>query len=762
MIKRINKIENFGSFKNFSWQATLDEFLRFNLFYGWNGSGKTTLSKLFLLLQSKNDNFIKDDRGNLLDGYNDYKFQFLLDNGSSVTNNDFQSNALNIQVFNEVFIKNNIDWDNVVNKLLLISQEKISEKEELEENKKETKSIDKEIDNLQQKINDSNKIKDAFFQKTAKSIKEKFKVIDTSDKYYFNYDKRKLSNFIDSNYERVIDKTSILSELEVSKLTTSIKPNILEEIFLPNLEVKVDFLNKIRNQVLDVLQTSLIVQEIQRLKDNPNIANWVEKGIKLHKNSDVCEFCGNKLSKERLNELEQHFSDKFILLKDRIKKAIDWLPTQKISFENFDDNIEVYDEFKEIFKNTKKELLKELENINDIFDVWLKLLKEKDHNPFKVISSISEIDENILNTYNDKLSKFENIIKQHNEKTKNFNEVTKKLKEKLELHYTSLEYQNQKIKKLASNIENQKIEIKDLNKKNSDLKANIEKLNALLSDEAFGAQEFNKKLHKFIGRNDISLNFNSSKNGYEILRRNKKAINLSEGEKTAIAFIYFITKLKENSNNIEDSIIVVDDPISSFDSNHLFSAYAFLKNECEKAKQLFVLTHNFSYFKLIRDWFNPIKDRTSIYTIEAQNISDFRTSNILKAKESLTKYQSEYQYIFSKLYQYKDNGTIEIEDAYLIGNLSRKLLEAFFSFKLPRKRSDFRTLMDAGISDKELLEKVYKFINKYSHNQNIEFYDSSDDNILAESANIVNDILENIIKEADENHYNEMVALIQN
>ena len=60
--------------------------------------------------------------------------------------------------------------------------------------------------------------------------------------------------------------------------------------------------------------------------------------------------------------------------------------------------------------------------------------------------------------------------------------------------------------------------------------------------------------------------------GYEIIRNNTGVhdADLSEGEKTAIAFVYFITKLKENDNKITESIIVVDDPVSSFDSNHLF------------------------------------------------------------------------------------------------------------------------------------------------------------------------------------------------
>ncbi|TOB48616.1 AAA family ATPase, partial [Vibrio parahaemolyticus] len=81
--------------------------------------------------------------------------------------------------------------------------------------------------------------------------------------------------------------------------------------------------------------------------------------------------------------------------------------------------------------------------------------------------------------------------------------------------------------------------------------------------------------------------------GYKISRNGtgKLANNLSEGEKTAIAFVYFVTKLKEHDNDIKETIVVVDDPVSSFDSNHLFHSYSFLKKHCENAKQLFVMTH---------------------------------------------------------------------------------------------------------------------------------------------------------------------------
>ena len=195
------------------------------------------------------------------------------------------------------------------------------------------------------------------------------------------------------------------------------------------------------------------------------------------------------------------------------------------------------------------------------------------------------------------------------------------------------------------------MQISDLKKVIDSQNAKIKILEDSLINEGLGVDQFNKSLHKFLDRRDLTLRFDSTKKGYKILRNDSKSVqgNLSEGEKTAIAFVYFITKLKEY-DKIEDTIVIVDDPISSFDSNHLYHAYSFMKKYCEKAKQLFVLTHNFTFFKLVRDWICKKKDKNiaNVYVIIANNKSP-RASTYTNAPSALTAYNSEYHYIFFRL-----------------------------------------------------------------------------------------------------------------
>ena len=189
--------------------------------------------------------------------------------------------------------------------------------------------------------------------------------------------------------------------------------------------------------------------------------------------------------------------------------------------------------------------------------------------------------------------------------------------------------------------------------------------------------------------------------------------------------------------------------------------------------QLFIFTHSFTYFKLVRDWFegvnrnrkrkNPPKDPNAFfYTIEASVAP--RQSTFKDADSSLVNYNSEYHYIFSRLYTYKDNLALSRDEAFLTANLSRKLLESFFSFKFPKHRSDIAQLMTCGLRGCEITnettkEKIYRFINKYSHSAVIEINEDSSENLVGESQNVIGDIFQ-WIQEVDVIHYNEMIEVI--
>ena len=763
-INNIQKLKNFGIYKNHSNSGAKD-FGKFNLFYGWNGSGKSTLSSLFHCLEKQA----------LPNKFPSAEFTVNLDAGTPITHQNIADSNLNIYTFSQDFIDENISWSSVVKSILLVDKEKIAGRKQLDKLKKEQLAAKEKYDTEVEEIKKLSLSTSKFGTESARHLKTSLQSIDTTDKYYLNYNKSKFEKFIDDLNPAELE-SNLIDEQKIVELTNAAKPNHMPKIVFSQQSLDQDTFIKDKEHLDDLLKTSLISKTLQQLIDHKDIKSWVETGLELHKSNelDQCEFCGNTISQARSLELEAHFNDDYKVFQNRLAQANDWLENKYITPQTLPSMNDLFDEFKIEYEKSCAALENSVKDINTGLEAWHNVLNEKIANPHEIILAIEEVNQASIIAFNDSMKAIQTVIDKHNHKSINFSEETTKAKKKLELHYSTTEVN-------AFGYHEKKAEETERTAKNRILKtamdvrdSEIRSLENSLSNESLGAYQFNESLHKFLGRSELTLRFNSVQKGYEIIRNNSELVDgkLSEGEKTAVAFVYFITKLKENDNNLEDSIIVVDDPVSSFDSNHLFHSYSFLRNNCDTAKQLFVLTHNFTYYKLMRDWFEGTNrnrrkkgnnENSFFYTIEASTDTP-RQSTFKNADSSLVKYNSEYHYIFSRLYRYKDNPTLSRDDAFLTANLARKLLESFFSFKFPKHRSDIAALMECGlkgclITDEVAKEKIYRFINKYSHSVVIDVNEDSSENLMGESQNVLGDIF-TWIHEIDEVHYNEMVEVV--
>lgn len=766
-INNIQKLKQFGIFQNHT-NNNVRSFGKYNLFYGWNGSGKSTLSGVFRCIENRAKS-VKFPSSEIAVGVN---------GGSAITHNNIDECDLNVYTFNQDFISENISWNSVVKSILLIDKEKIAERKKLEILKEEQKSdsvaYSKEADELEK----LEKAISRFGTEGARHLKTSLQSIDTTDNHYLNYNKTKFESFIAANIDKISSTITILDDAKIIELTNAAKPNQKDVIDCSLQTIDQATLAKAGKRLVELLQTSVISKTIQRLIGNADIASWVEAGIDLHKRHDVsqCEFCGSNITDDRVAQLEAHFNDDYKAFQDRLVNADKWLADQKVQVPVLPGAGDLYEELKTVYSEACTALEIATESLNGEISSWHAVLNAKISNPLERDLTVESIRESSITAYNKAIASITKIIGKHNHKTANFKEETNKAKKMLELHFASAEVKNFDYHKKKSKFVERKASNSDLktaiNKRNTEIRA----IEESLSNEGLGADQFNEALHKFLGRSELTLRFNPGKKGYEIIRNATNLVegNLSEGEKTAVAFVYFITKLKENGNKIEETIVVVDDPVSSFDSNHLFHAYSFLRSNCDQAKQLFVFTHNFTYFKLIRDWFegvnrnrkskNPPRDPNAFfYSIEAST-SVPRHSTFKNADSSLVKYNSEYHYIFSKLYAYKNNPSLTRDEAFLTANLARKLLESFFTFKFPKYRSDVSQLMRRGLigcetTDEVTKEKIYRFINKYSHSVVIDINEDSSENLVGESKNVIGDIFV-WLEEVDEVHYKEMVEVI--
>ncbi|MAZ70220.1 AAA family ATPase [Porticoccus sp.] len=767
-IKNIQKLKRFGIFHNHT-NANAKDFGKYNLFYGWNGSGKSTLSGIFRCIENK-ANSEKFPSSELTVG---------IDAGTAITQENIAESDLNVYTFNQNFIDENISWDSVVKSILLVDKAKIEEHEKLEELKKTQKTDSEAHSKEAEKIKNLEGAISKFGTDSARRLKMSLQSIDTSDSHYLNYNKTKFEAFITANRQAMKTDAPLLDEEKIIQLTNAAKPNQKNPASFIQQTISQETFIKAKERLDNLLKTSVVSKTIQRLVGHGDIKSWVETGLEIHKRHDTnqCEFCGNNITEERAKQLEAHFNEDYKAFQDRLVKADSWLAGQYVQAPMLPAVSDFYEELKKEYSEACVALDKATINLNEEISAWHTALKEKTANPLETGLAVEAIKESSIKAFNNAMAAISASVGKHNHKSANFKEETDKAKKQLELHYATTEIKDFGYHDKKSEVAKRATANNTLKTTINNRNIEIRTLEESLSNEGLGADQFNESLHKFLGRSELTLHFNPVKKGYELLRNDSDLVegNLSEGEKTAIAFVYFITKLKENDNKMEDTIVVVDDPVSSFDSNHLFHAYSFLRSNCDTAKQLFVFTHNFTYFKLIRDWFeginrnrrrrNPPKDQNAFfYTIEASTAIP-RHSTFKDADSSLVNYNSEYHYIFSRLHAYRDSPALSRDEAFLTANLARKLLESFFSFKFPKYRSDIAQLMDRGlknceVTDEATKEKIYRFINKYSHSVVIEINEDSAENLVGESQNVIGDIF-TWLQEVDEVHYNEMVEVVK-
>lgn len=600
MIIKINKIKDFGVLKNFNGSA-LPEFKTFNLIYGWNYSGKTTLSRVFRCLE----------KGKFHDDY--LLASFELENATSKYDNTFAVKP-NIRVFNSDFVKENLKWDSDnIEPIFLLGEENIELQKELKQKEKDLATAEIELAETKRlRTEKQNRINGAVTNK-ARDIGTLLSIRP--------FDSRHFLPIVEKVKTAVATYTLTQADFDKYKaqaISNEQKPPI-GEIAIPIAD-----LATLKTEVETIIQRQAAsTNKIQKLLDSKSISDWVETGKSLHEGKTNCEFCGNTLPIDLLAKLNEHFSKDYDLLKTDIETKLRILTASKINLTSpLPTETAFYTDLLPDFRSKKPLLETEINNFNNSIASLIKDLESKKDKPFDRLDVTAFSDNKT--TLDTALANFNTVVKNNDQRTADFttekNAAIEKLKEHFAAEFETTETYSAIQTQLAS--EQTAIEAKGLTIEGQ--KHTITVIKSQLDETVKGAGVVNDYLKIFFGKDDIQITPTTDKK-FQLLRGTDVAKNLSEGEKTAIAFAYFTAKIEEQNNKIADTIIYIDDPISSLDSNHLFNIYSFIKNtfyefkidpatnkgaHTAKCKQLFISTHNFDFHNLVFDWFKGLKRKT--------------------------------------------------------------------------------------------------------------------------------------------------------
>lgn len=739
MITKINKIKDFGVFKNFNGNA-LPELKTFNLIYGWNYSGKTTLSRVFRCLE----------KGELHDDYLTATFE--MEDATAKYDNTFAVKA-NIRVFNSDFVKDNLKWDaDNIEPIFLLGAENIELQTALKQ-----KEI--ELANAEVELAEAKRLKTEKQSRINGAVTNKARDIGTLLSIR-PFDSRHFLPIVEKVKTSVATYTLSQNDFDKYKaqaISNEQKPPIGE------LTISIADLATLKTEVENILQRQAAsTNKIQKLLDSKPISDWVETGRSLHEGKVDCEFCGNRLPTDLLAKLNEHFSKDYDQLKTDIEEKLTTLTASKINLTNpLPTETAFYTDLLPDFRAKKPLLENEITNFNNSIASLIKDLESKRDKPFDKVEITAFT--NNKSTLETSLSNFNGVIKTNDQRTEGFTTEKNAAIEKLKEHFAAKFETTETYSAIQTQLTNEQTSIDSKGVTIAGQKQAINLIKSQLDETVKGAGVVNDYLKIFFGKDDIKITPTTDKK-FQLLRGTDVAKNLSEGEKTAIAFAYFTAKLEEQNNKIADTIIYIDDPISSLDSNHLFNIYSFIKNtfyefridpatnkgaHTAKCKQLFISTHNFDFHNLVFDWFKGLKKDAKDYWIIERHKNSHKDESVIKQNGNLlTSFNSEYAYLFSLLNNFQENPSDTYEFLYHLPNVARRFVETFLNFKyLERNKID--ESIDKLITNPIECERARKFMHYYSHNlttdKAMKFAD------LAECKAVV-DIIINSVQDLDPIH----------
>lgn len=747
MLKKFVEISEHKCFRQFKW-GDLPVLDRFNLFYGWNGTGKTTLSNLLVNLDRKTP----IEKGKVTFLFDDTNLQ-----GDQIGQEGFP--LPRVKVFNHQFVENSVlsRFDRLEH--IVFFGEKTVENEQLrQDTADDLVKLREKWGKLSEKKTKASNDLDTYRREQAQAIKT---LLRTSGRDKFtNYDK--------ANFEARCDAFNpandlILGDEEKASLVATIRTDIRPSLTIQRATNPV--LSSDIENIKDVLTASPTNVAIASLKDDGPLSEWVNKGLQLHQDRETktCLFCENPLGDDRIKNLEQHFDDSFRILSQQLTDSLQSIQQLKNTVSAFKayPTTSVYPQLGGRLNELNSNLEAKQEEILKTINAIETSLQTKQENIFRMVdvpeglSGLHFKGERLCESVNE----IQSLLEEHNVITNDFNGQVSQAKNKLEADHIAST--NTTYKEKVGFASETAQDLKDNVEKTQKLEGIIKRLDDASTETAAPAEGLNDDLALYLGHEELKLTHHGK--GYTISRGKAEAKDLSEGEKTAFALLYFLKSLEDHRGKLEETIVVIDDPVSSLDANAIFTAFGFIKERTEKAKQLIVLTHDFAFLNLVKGWFRFFDDgkQSRFYTMVSLADDDGKYNSITVMDKLLKDYASEYQYLFQLVKKGAEAQDRDLSELYGLPNVGRRLLEHFIAFKFPggKGKENLIVRMKKLEMDSKTMALLNRFLNIHSHGDGIASAEH-DLNLLAETPKVMQAILE-VMRKEDKEHVERLEAVLQ-
>lgn len=748
MIKKIHNIRGVGRFKDFECTQGVD-LVKLNLIYSENGQGKSTLADILRSLSEGDESRLL---GRKTVGATEQFIKFETSEGIRCLHNGNWNNSLsNILVFDEVFINDNIyqglSVDTEQKRRLLpiiigdVQRRGVEKEKELTASRRE---LNASLQDLKNRIQatilppDSDIVMPLSF--------EEFIALPATDD---------VGAKIESQ-QRIVDQL-----LDSEPITTAEK---FRKIELPSIPI--DALQLL----LQREHGGIAADAKQKLQDHivgfsgSDMSSWIQRGTQYRNDElNICPYCGQTIVVSDLIDLYQSiFDEEFIKFEDEVstfssrqldfaaklssvKSAIEsnivrdslwskYLPTVEIlplDYQHIDESLKAVKDNIDKMLATKKDKLQRAQALTvefeDSYSTWVMAVQK-------------------ANEYNEKLEGLNRSIDIRRAEVK-AGDLSAEGRKLLELRNTRVRHSSQVVndcrqyKSEESSLEELKKQIVVQQESNSKaIKDTFEKygqsLNKYLQLFSAGFKIAGLKQTRIGGqmRADYFILLLEEKiplgnDNTRISQRSFRNV-LSEGDKRTLALAFFLSKLEQWAD-LTDTIIVLDDPVTSMDDSRRNKTVLEIGRLAKRSSQVLVLSHRAEFLHSI--WFRFCRlggGRVASTQLEIRGVKD--SSKLLSWNMQATVASLHAKRIRRVLDYYKDESDRHEDE--ISGEL-RPMLDYHYKITYPEiferhniytigdfvkildKNNPDRTIQALLATDKELLADLNIVHRESTHGQ---------------------------------------------
>jgi len=736
MIKQIKNINNVGSYRQFSNGGSI-QFEKLTFIYGLNTRGKSTLTDILTSLRD-NDPTLITNRKSIpeISGNQNIKISFRPSGSTSQIDSIFSNNGWsqrssseNLFIFSSEFIHQNlftgisVERQNKENfTTFVLGQQGVQLATQIAEEKKLLRQKKGALPNL-------------IPQYLRGKQKSEFHSFLSTDISTINIDEIKsqlieLESNLKQEQKRLEEPSVILGLSDIQCINAS-NLSINELIDDTNILLEREF-----SEISSLALTKLNEHIDSNFKTKDIAERWIKEGLDIQKHdTNNCTFCGQSLenAEDLINVFHSIFNQAYKDYISDILKQIEVLrknwSTQSFNFLNNivsqqallvqytqlinkDSFSELITQLEELISSTNENKLNSL--LNQYSDVINDIFIKKERIPHEKIDALDFTELIDFHTkYISNLTRIDEIIRaiiveinQFKEPYRDLSQITSKI--------ADIESQIVIKKKIIARVEQNSdcdSYLRECNEIRSLEENIITNESTLSTNQSQYLNDFFAKIDfyfKQFGSENFTLERVTNNRGHQpvyFLKVKFKGVDVndnniakvfSESDKRALALSLFWAKIDFLTDEQKSkAIIVLDDPITSFDDNRIMKSITRIKETITEVSQVVILTH---YSHFIKNFIERgMNDDIAISYIE---IAQDNTTSFLRRINDARKFTlTKYDEIFLKIHAFINRESEEDIRVYLRPFLESQYLPHFYI-------KQFKTFSEDGTPFGNLNEKI--------------------------------------------------------